>query len=167
MQACLVLATIITIHEAGHFFAARLQNIHVQEFSVGFGPQLLKYKARPGLHSPVRHAACMGCALQRLLIACRPAAWAGHCRCQQQAYRRSHSSPSADCSTRYHIKGVRQRHVTFLLSSRHAHGAESQFDWQCRARMSPTHSGPCLWEATWAFQMRTHRARSPRMTPTC
>ena len=44
IASVLVLASIITIHEAGHFFAARLQGVHIQEFSVGVGPQLLKYK---------------------------------------------------------------------------------------------------------------------------
>ncbi|KAK9814195.1 hypothetical protein WJX72_002001 [[Myrmecia] bisecta] len=39
-----VLAAIITIHECGHFLAARLQNIHVTKFAIGFGPPLLKYQ---------------------------------------------------------------------------------------------------------------------------
>ena len=39
-----MLASIIFVHECGHFFAARLQNIHVSKFSVGFGPNLLSYK---------------------------------------------------------------------------------------------------------------------------
>lgn len=43
-QAIAVLASIIFVHECGHFFAARLQNIHVSKFSVGFGPNLLSYK---------------------------------------------------------------------------------------------------------------------------
>jgi hypothetical protein len=45
-QALGVLAAIITIHECGHFLAARLQGIHVTEFSIGFGPALWKRKAR-------------------------------------------------------------------------------------------------------------------------
>ena len=44
IEAIAVLATIIFVHECGHFFAARLQNIHVSKFSVGFGPNLLSYK---------------------------------------------------------------------------------------------------------------------------
>ena len=44
IEAIVVLATIIFVHECGHFFAARLQNIHVSKFSVGFGPNLLSYK---------------------------------------------------------------------------------------------------------------------------
>lgn len=31
--------------EAGHFFAARLQGIHVKEFSIGMGPSLINFKA--------------------------------------------------------------------------------------------------------------------------
>ena len=40
-----VLAAIVAIHECGHFVAARLQNIHVTKFSIGFGPALLKWQA--------------------------------------------------------------------------------------------------------------------------
>ena len=43
-EAIAVLASIIFVHECGHFFAARSQNIHVSKFSVGFGPSLLSYK---------------------------------------------------------------------------------------------------------------------------
>ena len=39
-----VLAAIVTVHECGHFVAARLQNIHVTQFSIGFGPSLWSYK---------------------------------------------------------------------------------------------------------------------------
>jgi membrane-associated protease RseP (regulator of RpoE activity) len=44
IEAIAVLASIITVHECGHFFAARSQNIHVSKFSVGFGPNLLSYQ---------------------------------------------------------------------------------------------------------------------------
>ena len=43
-EAIAVLASIIFVHECGHFFAARLQNIHVSKFSVGFGPNMLSYQ---------------------------------------------------------------------------------------------------------------------------
>ena len=43
-EAIVVLASIIFVHECGHFFAARSQNIHVSKFSVGFGPSLLSYQ---------------------------------------------------------------------------------------------------------------------------
>lgn len=42
--AVAVLAVIITVHECGHFFAARTQGIHVSQFSVGFGPNLFTYR---------------------------------------------------------------------------------------------------------------------------
>jgi membrane-associated protease RseP (regulator of RpoE activity) len=42
--AIAVLAVLIIVHEMGHFLAARLQGIHVNRFSIGFGPVLLKYQ---------------------------------------------------------------------------------------------------------------------------
>lgn len=39
-----VLALLIVVHELGHFSAARLQGIHVNRFSIGFGPILWKYQ---------------------------------------------------------------------------------------------------------------------------
>jgi hypothetical protein len=44
VEALAVLAAIVTVHECGHFLAARLQNIHVTKFSIGFGPALLSYQ---------------------------------------------------------------------------------------------------------------------------
>ena len=41
-----VLAILIVVHEMGHFFAARLQGIHVNRFSIGFGPALLKIQGK-------------------------------------------------------------------------------------------------------------------------
>ncbi len=38
-----VLALLIFVHELGHFMAARLQGIHVNRFSIGFGPILWSY----------------------------------------------------------------------------------------------------------------------------
>lgn len=35
---------LITIHELGHFSMAKLFNVYVSEFSIGFGPQLVKVK---------------------------------------------------------------------------------------------------------------------------
>ncbi len=46
LAAIAVLALLIVIHELGHFSAARLQNIHVNRFSIGFGPTLLKYQGK-------------------------------------------------------------------------------------------------------------------------
>ena len=34
----LVFGTVVLVHELGHFLAARRCGIHVQEFSIGFGP---------------------------------------------------------------------------------------------------------------------------------
>jgi len=42
--AIAVLALLIVVHELGHFLAARLQGIHVNRFSIGFGPVLWKYQ---------------------------------------------------------------------------------------------------------------------------
>lgn len=44
LAAIAVLALLILVHELGHFAAARLQGIHVNRFSIGFGPSLLKYQ---------------------------------------------------------------------------------------------------------------------------
>ena len=44
LAAIAVLALLIVVHELGHFMAARLQGIHVNRFSVGFGPVLWKYQ---------------------------------------------------------------------------------------------------------------------------
>ena len=43
-EALLVLASIVFVHECGHFYAARLQNIYVKKFAIGFGPELIKYE---------------------------------------------------------------------------------------------------------------------------
>lgn len=42
--AIAVLAVLILVHELGHFTAARAQGIHVNRFSIGFGPILWKYQ---------------------------------------------------------------------------------------------------------------------------
>jgi len=44
LAAIAVLAVLVIVHEAGHFLAARWQNIHVNRFSIGFGPILWKYQ---------------------------------------------------------------------------------------------------------------------------
>ncbi len=44
IAAIAVLAILIVVHELGHFLAARLQGIHVNRFSIGFGPILWKYQ---------------------------------------------------------------------------------------------------------------------------
>lgn len=44
LAAIAVLAVLIVVHELGHFIAARSQGIHVNRFSLGFGPILFKYQ---------------------------------------------------------------------------------------------------------------------------
>ncbi|MBE9130269.1 MULTISPECIES: RIP metalloprotease RseP [unclassified Coleofasciculus] len=44
LAAIAVLAVLIVVHELGHFMAARLQGIHANRFSLGFGPILWKYQ---------------------------------------------------------------------------------------------------------------------------
>ena len=46
LLALLLLAILITIHEFGHFTAARLMKIEVREFAVGMGPKLIRWKSR-------------------------------------------------------------------------------------------------------------------------
>lgn len=46
LQALGVLASIVAVHEAGHFIAARAQGIHVTKFSIGFGPPLFTYQGK-------------------------------------------------------------------------------------------------------------------------
>ena len=42
LAAIAVIALLVFVHESGHFLAARLQGIHVNRFSIGFGPVLWK-----------------------------------------------------------------------------------------------------------------------------
>jgi membrane-associated protease RseP (regulator of RpoE activity) len=46
LPAIAVLAILILVHELGHFMAARIQGIHVNRFSIGFGPVLWKYQGK-------------------------------------------------------------------------------------------------------------------------
>jgi membrane-associated protease RseP (regulator of RpoE activity) len=46
LTALAILAGLIVVHEAGHFFAAVWQGIRVSGFSVGFGPALLQRQRR-------------------------------------------------------------------------------------------------------------------------
>ncbi|MFM8524274.1 MAG: RIP metalloprotease RseP [Cyanobacteriota bacterium] len=46
IKALLILAGLVVVHEAGHFFAATVQGIRVSGFSVGFGPALIERKRR-------------------------------------------------------------------------------------------------------------------------
>lgn len=42
----IILSLIIIVHEFGHFIAAKKGGVYVDEFSLGMGPQLLKYKPK-------------------------------------------------------------------------------------------------------------------------
>ncbi len=46
LAAILMLGLLIVAHEFGHFISARLTGIAVQQFSVGFGPKLVKWKSK-------------------------------------------------------------------------------------------------------------------------
>ena len=46
LAAIVMLGIMVTVHEAGHFFAARLTGIPVKEFAIGFGPKLLSWKSK-------------------------------------------------------------------------------------------------------------------------
>lgn len=52
--AILMLGVLITLHELGHFLAARLTGVTVLEFAVGFGPKLLSRKAKSGVTYSLR-----------------------------------------------------------------------------------------------------------------
>ncbi len=42
---------LVGLHEAGHFFAAKLSGVLVKEFAIGFGPRLLSYRGRETRYS--------------------------------------------------------------------------------------------------------------------
>ena len=44
--AILGFSLIILVHELGHFAIAKISKIHVQEFFIGFGPKILKFKSK-------------------------------------------------------------------------------------------------------------------------
>ena len=46
LAAILMLGVMVTVHEAGHFFAARATGIPVKEFAIGFGPKLISWKSK-------------------------------------------------------------------------------------------------------------------------
>ena len=46
LLAILLLAILITVHEFGHFLAARAMKIEVREFAVGMGPKLIGWKSK-------------------------------------------------------------------------------------------------------------------------
>ncbi len=46
LAAIIMLGIMVTVHEAGHFLAARLTGIPVKEFAIGFGPKLFSWKSK-------------------------------------------------------------------------------------------------------------------------
>ncbi|MBQ9942863.1 MAG: site-2 protease family protein [Clostridia bacterium] len=46
LAAILMLGIMVMVHEAGHFFAARLTGIPVKEFAIGFGPKLASWNSK-------------------------------------------------------------------------------------------------------------------------
>lgn len=52
--ALVLLGVLIMAHEAGHFFAARACGIEVQEFAMGMGPLLAKWKSKRGTQFSLR-----------------------------------------------------------------------------------------------------------------
>ena len=46
LLALILLGVLITVHEFGHFAAARLCGIPVKEYSIGFGPKLIQWKSK-------------------------------------------------------------------------------------------------------------------------
>lgn len=54
IAAILILLLMITIHEAGHYFAGKLLGFGITEFSIGLGPKLLSRKMRSGETFSVR-----------------------------------------------------------------------------------------------------------------
>lgn len=45
-KALSILTVVVAVHECGHFLAARLQNIHVSKFAIGFGPPIIRYQGK-------------------------------------------------------------------------------------------------------------------------
>ena len=46
IAAILMLGIMVTVHEAGHFWAARMTGIPVKEYAIGFGPKILEWKSK-------------------------------------------------------------------------------------------------------------------------
>ena len=46
IAAIVMLGIMVTVHESGHFWAARMTGIPVKEFAIGFGPKILQWKSK-------------------------------------------------------------------------------------------------------------------------
>lgn len=51
LAALLLLSVLIMIHEFGHFIAARLMGVRVNEFAIGMGPKLIKWRKGETLYT--------------------------------------------------------------------------------------------------------------------
>lgn len=60
VSALIALGVLILIHEWGHFWVARKLKFNVQEFSIGFGPKLFRWKGRDGIVYHLRLLAFFG-----------------------------------------------------------------------------------------------------------
>lgn len=54
LAAILLLGILITVHEFGHFFFARITGIEVQEYAIGFGPKLIGWTGKSGTKFSLR-----------------------------------------------------------------------------------------------------------------
>ena len=52
--AIIGLSLIIIAHELGHFFSAKMGGIYVEEFFIGFGPKIFKFKSKGGTAFGIR-----------------------------------------------------------------------------------------------------------------
>lgn len=58
LAAILIFGVLIAVHELGHFLAAKLCGVRVNEFSIGMGPLIWhKETERPGHGAPAAGAA--------------------------------------------------------------------------------------------------------------
>ena len=46
LKILIVLGTLVTIHEAGHFFVAKACHMKVHKFAIGFGPKIISKKGK-------------------------------------------------------------------------------------------------------------------------
>ena len=51
IKIAFLLGVLVTIHEGGHFFMAKLFKIKVEEFSIGFGPKIFSKQGKETLYS--------------------------------------------------------------------------------------------------------------------
>ena len=52
--AVIVFGVVVLVHEWGHFRAARRCGVHVNEFSIGFGPAIWQHEGKDGTLYSIR-----------------------------------------------------------------------------------------------------------------